>query len=139
MYLPGAALNLSTSTEQNFEWTCETLGQLQQQPYEKQGNRILFDLSGDKKSKCNLKLPQGVPVKISATNLRLQSEKLASPLDVLASNGQINLDPDDQYTFRYQLQVKEGEIDTFDQPKGQKADYLIKIELINGFIKNSNQ
>ncbi len=127
---------LQPSEDDHLSWTCSSKTKLTHD-IEKSGSEFVLDLSKVPDSSCVLTAPKNLTIEVRGENGEIILENPANNTFAKLANGQVTLDLDKGEKFHFDLKVKQGVTDSFDDLKaaaGSKTAKEIKIEVGNGQI-----
>lgn len=128
---------ISYNNEGRFTWGCNATEGGDSFSMAAESNRILtLDLDKIRGVKCELSLPQGVPLVLNGANGDIEVEEPQAPLSIQLANGRVTLDPDKNKNYEYELKVQNGRVDEFESAP-TKGSIKIKIEIQNGYVQRS--
>lgn len=129
-------LEIEGSTDGLLRWSCKTSSLQELLPVSTDGI-LRFDLSGNGFSRCDVKVPRGVPVKISGSNGRIEVEDVAADLDISLANGRVTFDPEQGQAYVYDVSSRTGRVGNFVSSTDPNA-IKIKVRIENGIIENDS-
>ena len=89
---------------------------------------------GDLAGSCDFAIPENKTLTLSAEAAHFMLIKPKFDTEISMDNGHIEIAPDTNHSYQYELFVEEGLIDAF-QSDSTNAEYSIKARLDNGTIK----
>lgn len=128
--LTNARFSIEQSPDESVEYQCSIIGQGDI----KTESQLVFDLSNSIETKCRLKIPKEIKLAISAQNGKLIFNKLINNIEVNLVNGKIGFSPHPGVDYRYNLSVKNGQIDSFESSLNSNA-IEINMNIMNGKIE----
>ncbi len=125
-------LKIETHSKNIIKWSCELSEEGSFNSLKLKNNSL--NLSAYNGSECEIVIPENLSLIIKGENARVSIKDLLAPLSLQISNAAIKFQPHKLGFYQYQLEVKDGQIDTFNSKRGQNA-HLIQMKIQNGSIK----
>lgn len=128
-------LEVSFTDETRITWSCKVSTEPSDTFIKQETELVTVSLRGIGGSDCNFKIPSKMKYTISGDEGRINV--IAPPNDtfIQLGNGSVNLYPDSEQSYRYDLKVSQGIIDPYFDEQTIADGLEIKVELINGTIQ----
>ncbi len=130
-------IDITMSTDDKIYWDCK-VNAAEDSFYTAMtvGKVFTLDFNKNAFTKCDVALPKGFPTQVSATNGKLHLNSLQNDIDVNVANGKVDITPDSEIKYHYQLNVKNGKVQDFPSSDDTGA-VKVKVNLQNGKIDNT--
>ncbi len=126
---------ITYNTQKELRWECDvTEGEDSFTMAAESGGVLTLDLDKIKGVSCELSLPQSITTEINGANGDLKVRYPQAHLNVSLGNGRVQLAPDFNKFYDYNIRVKNGKADFFKSVKA-KESVAINIEIQNGFVQ----
>jgi hypothetical protein len=129
-----AKFSLTNSADKTFSWECKAATHDSETNFITQDKRVLvLDLGKTSATKCEFKIPARTFVKIVGNNAKMEVEKPQYNLDFTAQNGKVELIPDTEQKYHFDIKAVVGKVDHFES-SAEKDALQISISLSNGVV-----
>ena len=126
---------LMNSLDNIFRWNCNIIGKAND-PIILNDKSVEFALSKNGSSKCSFKIPSNTSVNVNGSNAKIKVLKPLYNININSLNGQVVIIPHAEKTYKYDMSVTHGEVDSF-KSNDSNESYKISVNLMNGLIKNN--
>lgn len=128
-------VELRNSDEAEVSWYCRM--SVDKPPAITNAGGIFVDLKDAEDVKCEIEVPEGTQFYLDGENGKIDIEEPHFHSYVRVGNGKVNISPDQEKKYAFDLSVQRGETDRFESSTDPTA-YRIQVRLNNGKIDRSN-
>ena len=128
-----ANIEMEATKEKRLAWECRVRGKGEAGKLTEGGGKLKLDFSAVD-ADCELKVPAGPKVILSAANGDLRIERPQGEVEVKLDNGQVRLEPDPGRRYRYDLKVANGHAEGFESSDARDA-IRVAVAVGNGSIE----
>lgn len=126
------SLKIKPSEGKNLQYECETNGTPR---VSENKEELIFNFKSLAMADCLFFIPADIDIEVNASNGKFNFYELQNNLIFEGANGRVKFKPHEQIGYDYDVLLRNGKRDAFQNSKGSKT-YKVKISLINGRIEN---
>jgi len=124
---------VKNSKDQSFRYDCKLKGfEGEVKPLTNDGV-LTLNLTKSALSHCEVELPELINLLTDGKNGKLEIKKIKNNYIIKLLNGSVDIQPDQGIKYRYQMDVKNGKVDTFDSSLEEGA-LTANVSVLNGLI-----
>lgn len=128
-------LEIENSSSGSIEVDCHTNVKTNKRIFVEEPEAYLLDLTALGASKCEVRLPEKMPLNLKQSSGKLKLDQLVNPIYVDMNSGKIQVRPKVGIEYNYDFDILTGKIDEFASSSSDKA-LPVKIKLKAGKIQN---
>ena len=128
-------IELNNSESSKFSWSCNSIKKGAPSATT-ENNLVALDLSAQGWVKCEISVPEHAKFAINGTDGKLAIEEPRYNISANLINGKVDVEPAEDHSYRYDLQVTHGKMDSF-QSSDKSDAFNMAIHLVNGRISRT--
>lgn len=128
-----ARIVVNYSTDALLRWECRAAKETGLVP-ETEAGVLTLNLDRLNLARCTLLLPKGAETQFRGVNGHMDVAKPLDDLDISLNNGKVNIHPDPEKAYDFDVHVKNGLKDFFPRSRDRQA-VKVKVNVVNGTVK----